>query len=86
MKDGRIFYIEMEGYDQQPELSILIGVDIFVNENGRILAKIPNKNIRNIQQNMTHKEDRAELEVTITKSEINEKTMEKKMLKKQKLK
>ena len=72
MKDGRIFYIEMEGYDQQPELSILIGVDIFVNENGRILAKIPNKNIRNIQQNMTHKEDRAELEVTITKSEINE--------------
>lgn len=72
MKDGRTFYIEMEGYDQQPELNILIGVDIFVDERGRILAEIPNKNIRIAQQNREKNENRAELEVSITKSEINE--------------
>ena len=40
MKDGRTFYIEMEGYDEKPEIKILIGVDIFVDENGEILAEI----------------------------------------------
>lgn len=73
MKDGRTFYIEMEGYDEKPEIKILIGVDIFVDEKGKILAEIPNKGIRDEQRNITYSDDDlADLEVIISKDEIDE--------------
>ena len=77
--DGRIFYVEIDGVEYKDALlNIDISMDIFVNEDGREIGRVPNKGIReNKKEKETKDRNTTDLEVDLTfdRGQANEKDL-----------
>ncbi|SDG65050.1 DUF11 domain-containing protein [Epilithonimonas hungarica] len=64
--DGRTFFVEIDGVEYKDALlAIDISMDIFVNEDGREIGRVPNKGIR------TQKKERKERDITLADLEVD---------------
>ena len=77
--DGRVFYVEIDGVEYKDALlNIDISMDIFVNEDGREIGRVPNKGIReNKKEKETKDRNTTDLEVDLTfdRGQANEKDL-----------